>query len=412
MGSFLVASRSNSERSVSLNFPALVAALFRLKRAHWKYSVYFIISFGGEDFEDLEGETKVYALNLTRLMDGSSECPIPDEVLHQQQIFKESQVSKNSTCYGCIQGVGSGSGSVSPAFPRISIKHHNGGPVKWSSFRSGMFVVGKEILYLEEQLRMRGFESDVDNTKSSGEPLFMSSFSLISLSPYSTLVIGKFSVVMEIVDAVRFMFADGSEVVVFSFSGYAEWTYAQLLREVARGSWGVVSRDIAAIACDEFMNPSHITTSFSYPSVDELKAVPRVASSYMNEKQVVIDSVQDEQEVESNNDKIYDEEGEGEKISGGEKYDNESEDELPPLPKPVRMASRGSSTRGRSASTTLAALDVNNSDSSDVKQYQGHGEQSYNWREMFVGIDEGNIWDKMIEISIESGDNIIRQSYT
>jgi hypothetical protein len=33
------------------------------------------------------------------------------------------------------------------------------------------------------------------------------------------------------------------------------------------------------------------------------------------------------------------------------------------------------------------------------------------WKEMFCDIDESNIWEKMIDISIESGDNVIRRSY-
>lgn len=140
-GSFLVASRANSERALSNNFPALVEALFKLKRAHWKYGVYFVFSFGVEGVDDLEGESKVFALNLTRLMDGSSDHPIPDEVLSQQQALSDSYK----------QEIAESDGDCCPCFPRVTVTHHNGGPVKWSSYRSGMCVVYKELFFLQEQ---------------------------------------------------------------------------------------------------------------------------------------------------------------------------------------------------------------------------------------------------------------------
>ena len=416
-GSFLVASRSNSERTVSTNFPALVAALFKLKRAHWKYGVYFVFSFGFPDIDDVEGDSKVFAFNLTRLMDGSSERPIPDEVLNQQQMVREAQEEEEEE-----EKENDGRLCEAPSFPRVVIKHHNGGPVKWSSHRSGMFVVNKETLYVEEQLRRRDFVSDVDAAARSGDPaaVFLSSFHLIPLSETSCLVLGRFSLIMEIVQSLRHMFADGSEIVVFSFSGYAEWTKAQLLREVARGSWGVVHPQTALVACDELLNPSHTVHPTAHPpSLEELSAVAKVASNSVRQSCNASETLCEQQENSNTTQESMEPQVEDSKVllaSHQKSDDGDEDDSLPPIPQPVRIATRGSVTRARSASNTAAlACSGTHSDSrdnaDDVESATGLSSLSV-WRDVFCDIDESNIWDKMINISIESGDNLIRQSYS
>lgn len=418
-GSFLVASRSNSERPVSTNFPALVAALFKLKRAHWKYGVYFIFSFGIPNVDDVEGDSKVFALNLTRLMDGSRDHPIPDEVLHQQQVLKEREAQEEEMKEEEVekeQKKDLKKKSSFRRFPRVVIKHHNGGPVKWSSYRAGMFVVEKEAQYVEEQLRRRGFESDGDAASRSGDPaaVFLSTFLLIPLVESSCLVVGKFSLVMEMVQALRYMFADGSEVVVFSFSGYAEWTKAQLLREVARGSWGVVAPQTALIACEELINPSIAAypTAHLPPSLEELSGVAKVASSSVGQSCNASDEIATTEEKES-------------KVMLALQHDSDDDDDddvLPPIPPAVRSTT-GSISRARSASNPAAsAASASASCCDDMKDVEIDGGQVdaakvssstiSMWRETFSDIEEENIWRKMIEISIESGDNIIRQSYT
>jgi hypothetical protein len=431
-GSFLVASRSNSERAVSTNFPALVAALFKLKRAHWKYAVYFVFSFGVPGEDDLEGDSKVFALNLTRLMDGSADCPIPDEVLSQQQLLRESSEREAGT----ESKLSSDSDHSVPCFPTVIIKHHNGGPVKWSSYRSGMLVVDQEALLLQQQLQQRGFESDTDAANRTGDPaaVFLSSFLVIPLSPTSCLIVGKFSIVMEIVQSIRHMFEDGSEIVVFSYSGYAEWSKAQLLREIARGSWGVVRPDTALIACEELIHPSPAYTAAdtascpsAYPSLDDLSCVPKVASHSVNQSCCARDW-DDRQQEEHNtetNDSVKAQGGaEGSEVDSkvllALAHDSDDDGDLPPIPKPARTATRGSITRARSASNTAAFADASSPDmyldEKEGKQQQQQQQVddllSAMWREMFSDLDEGNIWDKMIEISMESGDNVIRQSYS
>jgi len=432
VGSFLVASRSNSERPfIAENFPALVAALFKLKRAHWKYSVYFVISIGVTEVDDLEGESKICALNLTRLMDGSADHPIPDEVLNQQQVLAESyRRMQEATCASTGQDTDSVE-KLQPSFPRIIIKHHNGGPVKWSSNRTGMCAVGKDLFQLQEKLRQRGFVSDTETIGANADPseVFLSSFLLIPLFNQSTLVVGQFSLIVDLVQSIRHLFADDSEIEIFSFSGFAEWKTAQLLREIARGSWGVVSPEIARIACEELMGPCHDQgndTTTAYPSLEELHSVGHVASYSVSQS-----SFAGEMDVEVDQGHLKDESmHEGPDQSQGmkddvkvsvskaqvsESFPDNDDDELPPIPKPVRVATRGSITRARSASSVQTAAPPGGDGNMIDRQKQSNSmdvvSSETTWRDYFSGINESVMWEKMIDISVESGDNVIRRSY-
>lgn len=409
LGSFLVASRANSERPLSNNFPALVAALFNLKRAHWKYGVYFVFSLEADGCDDVEGESKVFAFNLTRLMDGSADHPIPDEVLNMQQSLNklyEQELSAIENGGGCDM-----------CFPRIIIKHHNGGPVKWSSNRSGICVINRDIRDLQEQLRRRGFISDADVADRSGDPadVFLTSFLLVPLSNHnrSTLVIGKFSIVIDIVQSIRHFFSDGIEIIVHSFSGYAEWSTAQLLREVARGSWGVVRPETALIACEELIAPRHEASDSGLPTVEELSSVAHVASYSVSQSSFADDNSDLEGDM---NVKCQNNFGEANapdsKVQAALSHcSDDEEDVLPPIPKPARVATRGSITRARSASNVQTAAPPCEGVKDDEGQSSMMSDISLMWKEMFCDIDESNIWEKMIDISIESGDNVIRRSY-
>lgn len=426
-GSFLVASRANSERPLSNNFPALVEALFKLKRAHWKYGVYFVFSFGVPDVDDVEGESKVFALNLTRLMDGSSDHPIPDEVLNQQQALCSMYDGEMEVCDAV-------DGGSKLSFPRVNITHHNGGPVKWSSYRSGMCVVYKEIHSLEELLRQRGFVSDSTAAERTGDPaaVFLTSFLLIPLSSESCFVMGKFSVVVDLVQSIRHLFADGEEIGLFSFSGYAEWTKAQLLREIARGSWGVVRPEVALVACAEIISPSFSIDEkendddcmSAYPSVDELSSAAQVASYSLLQSSVASDDPapsqqHDQQHEHYSKDRSKSHGGKSRSFSDVDgkaaacEVDEGDEDELPPIPQAARAraATRGSMTRARAASNGLAQCGAAAAPCSGDPPSGSHKVGFSIWSEMFLEMDEGNIWDKMINISMESDDNVIRRSY-
>ena len=103
----LVATRSSSERVVpNLERNYLITAFLNLMRNHWKYGAYFVFAYNNDEYGDIRG------VNFTRLMDGSTDKPIPDEVLFAQE-----------------------------EYPWIQFNHYNGGPVAWSTSRLAMCVV-------------------------------------------------------------------------------------------------------------------------------------------------------------------------------------------------------------------------------------------------------------------------------
>jgi hypothetical protein len=262
----------------------MLAALMELKLSHWNHSVYLIFDF--QNCGDGHGDEKVRALNLTRHQSGAVNQPIPDEVLLEMDRGE------------------------------FFIRHHNGGPVKWSSHRSCLCKLPFPVEEIQQILNsLSPTELCIESTshpstEAGGETTITSASNTIDTSLSSvvsslytfsmptttttalptppdsdhdnsdasrtkcngdeatvrrechaaeTLLVGKFSdvtsflrssVMRERLDGVS-TGLDGSSsdefetnallrVPLYSFSGYAEWTRAQLLGEIARGSWGVM----------------------------------------------------------------------------------------------------------------------------------------------------------------------------
>ena len=175
----------------------ILIMLLRLKRAHWTRAVYFIFSYDADEM----GDGVIRALNLTRLMDGSAQSPIPDEVLFAQE-----------------------------RFPHYNIHHFNGGPVLWGSYRSGMCILSNDAI--EAAVALMGTDDLI----------------VIEKCRDLKLVIGKFSLLLDFLDSIPHDKLP-SPCPVFSFSGYAQWTRLQLLGEIQRGSWRVTSKDVGISTC-------------------------------------------------------------------------------------------------------------------------------------------------------------------
>jgi hypothetical protein len=191
--SLLVATRSSSERVVPAMSRQMFFMLLNLKRAHWKYSVYFIYKYDRED----STHGVIRALNLTRLMDNSSEKPIPDEIL-----FARAE------------------------YPWMHILHFNGGPVKWGSLRTGLVLLGVGIGAGALAAAEEGEEDELI---------------ILPRTETSTIIIAKFSVLARYLkEHYSAAYTEGSPLTVYTFSGYAQWNRLQLLGEINKGSWGVV----------------------------------------------------------------------------------------------------------------------------------------------------------------------------
>mmetsp|Transcript_8991 Transcript_8991/g.13518 ORF Transcript_8991/g.13518 Transcript_8991/m.13518 type:complete len:384 (-) Transcript_8991:101-1252(-) len=216
-GSFLVASRVSSERTIPPNIPRIISALFELKRAHWKHSAYFILEYR-EVEADGSGDEIIRAVNLTRPQSGSVQEPIPDEVLFEMQCEEQQ-----------------------PPDSRVTINHYNGGPVKWASYRSAMCCIEateEEVTVVVDTIIAERSDSSVARP------------ALFSGSPSYTLVTGAFSIVLDVCRHYRCSSSSSDAAkTLYSFSGYAEWRRAQLLGEIARGSWGLVPHNTALWTC-------------------------------------------------------------------------------------------------------------------------------------------------------------------
>lgn len=202
VGSILVATRSSSERAVpELNHMFLL--LLNMKRAHWKYGVYFVFKYNSDDDDSSDGEIR--ALNMSRLMDNSVEKPVPDEVLLAREQYKWMRVL-----------------------------HHNGGPVCWSSVRTGVCVLDKPIAGIA--------------------PYGGLDMILIPRTEISTIAIAPFKKLAEFLSINHATsFSEDKQLTVFSFSGYAQWNRLKLLGEINRNSWGVVdSRAVLPVECHCF----------------------------------------------------------------------------------------------------------------------------------------------------------------
>jgi hypothetical protein len=252
-----VTSRTKSERRLPErgNIPPLLAAFFELKSAHWRYGVYLIFHF--VKLDDGSGEEPVLAINLTRPQSGSREEPIPDEVL--REISEAEGIALFDS-----------SGSAESRAP-IRIRHHNGGPVHWSSIRTATYVVNisREIvsaLYFslssEPHLPPPLWFPLYETTNPAAEP--SAQFTIWSLSPSSSLLIGRFAEVLSFVRHLsqtplphlnhRSPSACGAQFLVNSYSGYAQWSRAQLVQELSDlHGWGVVVPDDTLRVCGEYL---------------------------------------------------------------------------------------------------------------------------------------------------------------
>ena len=214
-GSMLVATPEMSNRPMP-PMPGMHAALsllLELKRAHWRSSVYLITRITPMDPADAGSDT-VIALNLTRPQNGEQDQPIPDEVLRRQDIEEQRRLRGE---------------------PYLEISHFNGGPVQWSSSRHALLTTSAMQDALQEDSLMIWPRLDGNS-----------------------VVCGTFA------NVVNFASGDGAATKCHelrSFSGFAQWSRAQLLHEIARGSWGVVG---ATIGIENAMpNPSEVWTAMS-----------------------------------------------------------------------------------------------------------------------------------------------------
>jgi putative AlgH/UPF0301 family transcriptional regulator len=194
--------------------PAALSLLLELKRAHWRSSVYLIVRVTATNPADAGSDT-VIALNLTRPQNGEPSQPIPDEVLRRQELEEQRRQTGQ---------------------PYLEISHFNGGPVAWSSTRHALLATSATQDALQEDSLMIWPRPDG-----------------------SSVVCGTFSNVVNFARCCCDGAATGTQL--RSFSGYAQWSRAQLLHEIARGSWGVVGATIGVE--NALPNPGEVWSAMS-----------------------------------------------------------------------------------------------------------------------------------------------------
>lgn len=199
--SILVASQRTSQM---INLPNdssdILVTFMALRLAHWKYGAYFIYKY---DVDPDTGDGVIRALNLTRHMDGSTDKPIPDQMLLAQEEYGDW----------------------------LRISHFNGGPVQWVAHRSAACVV------------------NWDPTTTS-PPSSLSPECVVAACPDRIgcwIVLGMFADVLEYLKQHHHLQSrsaygstDDGVIHVCTFSGYAQWTRHQLLGEIHKGKWGVL----------------------------------------------------------------------------------------------------------------------------------------------------------------------------
>ncbi len=215
-GSMLVATPAMSNRPIlpMAGIPAALSLLLELKRAHWRSSVYLIVRVTATNPADAGSDT-VIALNLTRPQNGEPSQPIPDEVLRRQELEEQRRQTGQ---------------------PYLEISHFNGGPVAWSSTRHALLATSATQDALQEDSLMIWPRPDG-----------------------SSVVCGTFSNVVNFARCCCDGAATGTQL--RSFSGYAQWSRAQLLHEIARGSWGVVGATIGVE--NALPNPGEVWSAMS-----------------------------------------------------------------------------------------------------------------------------------------------------
>jgi hypothetical protein len=174
--------------------------MMALRLAHWKYGVYFIYKY---EIDAATGDGEIRALNLTRFMDGSVDKPIPDQMLLAQEEHQSW----------------------------LRISHFNGGPVKWIVHRSAACVVN--------------WDPSTTCPCPSG--------CTVMACPGQAgcwIILGMFNDVLEYLKLHHHLQAQSGNgsaaegvIHLCTFSGYAQWTRHQLLGEMQRGKWRVLSSE-------------------------------------------------------------------------------------------------------------------------------------------------------------------------
>jgi len=252
-GSLLVATRQMS-RPLHVAHGAnqsVVESWFHLRRAHWMYSVYYVYKvvepcvtgeLGEPDGEVEESRDAmrrrdestgaVYALNLTR-----------------QQALQGCGGGVNSR--RCCNSLPSSVADILGRSPSCCMEHHVGGPVEWGLAR------GHQALLLEEtpkedEVRLRAASRPKSQSgwrwasavkeavrRRRSEAHLPDGARCVTYGNGQRVVVGRTDGMVEHCESA------GIQNRLISFSGYARWGKDQLLREIARGSWGVISKDDA-----------------------------------------------------------------------------------------------------------------------------------------------------------------------
>ena len=252
-GSLLVATRRMS-RPLHVNRDgnqSVVESWFHLRRAHWMYSVYYVYKVveptvsgqlgepDGEVDESRDAMRRrdestgaVYALNLTR-----------------PQALRGCGGGTHSR--RCCNSLPPSIAEIMVRTPSCCIEHHVGGPVEWGLVR-GQQALLLEDLPREDGVRLRAASRTLSQSgrrwasavreavmrRRLEDPLPEGARSV-------TYTDGRRVVVGRTDSMVSHYEAAGIPGRLISFSGYARWGKDQLLREIARGSWGVIPKEDA-----------------------------------------------------------------------------------------------------------------------------------------------------------------------
>ena len=212
--------------------------LVALKKAHWTKGIYVVNSAKAAAYDVEErGRDVITAVNLARFVPagnvGVDEPGRPHEGTPASVLddFASRELLADPST-GCYVNAAS----------HVVVRHHNGGPVKWSTAHiAAVVVTGSSGKAVEKIV--------ADNGGSAG-------YATISGASYVTVVdldkndanagcvcFATFDFVIDfLVDCLRAHVGSMREgaVVVSSFAGYAKWNRAQLLGEFCDGKWGSV----------------------------------------------------------------------------------------------------------------------------------------------------------------------------
>ena len=220
-GSLIVASRRMSERAAaSARLPFPFSLLAEMKQAHWRRAVYLVcelVAGAGGD-----GTDAVVAINLTREVgvvgaDGAADGAAPLE--REMPPRLASVAARGAAACG------------------LSVVHHNGGPVKWSSALTGLLAIPGAAAADAPAPAPPDAESDGDVGDAAARAAAAAAPRVLELGDGARVLVGAPEALLERAEA------EGAGAAAArtlrTFSGYAQWSHAQLLGEIARGDWGV-----------------------------------------------------------------------------------------------------------------------------------------------------------------------------